>query len=90
MENGKCKIDNIKKPIRMCVVCRKRFNQKELNRLQCKDKKLIPFSGIGRSFYVCGNCINNKKLIKYILKICNISKEEAKNQILHFPFSIVN
>jgi len=88
MENGKCKINN--KPIRMCVVCRKRFNQKELNRLQCKDKKLISFSGVGRSFYVCSSCINNKKLIKYILKICNISKEEARNQILHFPFSIVN
>jgi len=85
MENGKCK-----KPVRMCVVCKKRFNQKKLNRLQCKDKKLIPFSGVGRSFYVCSSCVNNKKLIKYILKICNVSKEEAKNQILHFPFSIVN
>ncbi|GAB6045384.1 YlxR family protein [Caminibacter profundus] len=87
MENGKWKV---KLPIRMCVVCRKRFYQKELNRLQCKNKKIISFSGVGRSFYVCGSCINDKKLIKYILRLCNISKEEAKNQIFHFPFSIVN
>ena len=84
MENGK------HKPIRMCVVCRKRFYQDELNRLQCKNHKLIPFSGIGRSFYVCGNCINDKKLIKFISKLCNISKDDAKSQIFHFPFYIVN
>jgi len=90
MENGKCKTENIKKPVRMCVVCRKKFNQKVLNRLQCKDKKIVPFSGTGRSFYVCGSCINDKKLIKYILRVCDVSKEEAKSQILHFPFSIVN
>ena len=83
-------MENRKKPVRTCVVCRKKFLQKELNRLQCKDKKLILFSGSGRSFYVCPECINDKKFIKYISKICQIPKEEAKEQIFHFPFSIVN
>jgi len=85
MENEKWKM----KSIRMCVVCRERFYQNELNRLQCKDKRLISFSGIGRSFYVCNECINTKKFINYIAKICKVSKEDAKNQIFHFPFSIV-
>jgi len=86
MENEKIK----HKPIRMCIVCKKRFYQEELNRLQCIDKKLVSFQGKGRSFYICGNCINDKKLIKYILRLCKIPKEEAKNQIFHFPFYIVN
>ncbi|WP_457561325.1 DUF448 domain-containing protein [Caminibacter sp.] len=78
------------KNLRTCVVCRKKFPQKELNRLQCKNKKITAFSGIGRSFYVCKDCVNDKKLIKYVSKICNISKEEAKREIFHFPFYIVN
>jgi predicted RNA-binding protein YlxR (DUF448 family) len=78
------------KQIRTCVICRKKFFQEELNRLQCENKNLIPFKGEGRSFYVCAFCVKDKKLIKYIAKICDISKEEAKKQILRFPFSIVN
>jgi len=77
-------------PIRMCVVCRKRFFQSELNRLQCENSKLIKFKGSGRSFYVCKNCVSHKKFIQYIAKKCNISKENAKEQIFHFPFSIIN
>jgi predicted RNA-binding protein YlxR (DUF448 family) len=38
--------------------------QKELNRLQCKDKKLLPFSGIGRSFYICNGCLDDEKKIE--------------------------
>jgi len=82
MENGK------HKPLRMCVVCRKKFYQNELNRLQCKNGKLTPFCGMGRSFYVCKECIDKKKFINYIAKICKISKEKAKEEvsIFHFPF----
>ena len=83
-------MENEKKPIRSCVVCRKKFFQYELNRLQCKNKKLIKWKGVGRSFYVCKDCIDNKKLIRYIVNLCKISKEEAKEMIFHFPFSIVN
>jgi len=83
-------MENEKRPIRTCVICRKKFLQKELNRLQCKNKNLIKWERIGRSFYVCKDCINEKRLIRYISNLCKISKEEAKKQIFHFPFSIVN
>ncbi|ACM92404.1 conserved hypothetical protein [Nautilia profundicola AmH] len=83
-------MENEHKPIRMCVVCRKRLFQKELYRLQCKNRKLSPFDGFGRSFYVCDNCKNEKKFINYISKICKITKEKAKEEIVHFPFSILN
>jgi len=77
---------NVKKPVRMCIVCRTRDLQKNLIRLQCDNQKLISFKGIGRSFYVCKDCISSKKVINYIAKQCNITKEEAKNFILHFSF----
>jgi len=67
----------------MCIVCRGRFEQEKLIRLQCKEKRLIFFSGQGRSFYLCKDCINNKKLSKIISYLCKISKENAKSQIEH-------
>ncbi|GAB6074169.1 hypothetical protein JCM15786_08260 [Nautilia lithotrophica] len=88
MENVKCKVKSVKKPVRMCVVCRNRFLQSELFRLQCRDKMLVKFTGIGRSFYVCKDCINNKKFVNYLSKICKVDKEKAKSYILHFPFYI--
>jgi len=77
-------------PLRMCVVCRKRLFQKNLNRLQCKNGALVSFSGSGRSFYVCPECVQQKKFFNYVAKICKISKEKAKEEIFHFPFSILN
>jgi predicted RNA-binding protein YlxR (DUF448 family) len=62
--------------IRMCVACRKRDLQANLYRLQCKDKKLMKFSGSGRSFYVCKSCVDSKKFIKYLSKLCDLKKEE--------------
>ncbi|GAX87107.1 conserved hypothetical protein [Lebetimonas natsushimae] len=82
MENGK----HIK--IRMCVACRKRDRQDNLYRLQCKNGELVSFSGRGRSFYVCRECINSKKFINYISKLCNLTKNEAKEKLFHFPFYI--
>ncbi len=52
---------NITQPIRMCVVCRGRFAQSSLIRLQCKDANLYSFSGSGRSFYICSECVDDKK-----------------------------
>jgi predicted RNA-binding protein YlxR (DUF448 family) len=80
-------MENEKKiKIRMCVVCRKRDKQENLYRLQCKSGVLIPFSGRGRSFYVCENCINTKKFIKYLSKLCNLDKDKIKESLFHFPF----
>jgi len=86
MESGKL----IHKPVRMCIVCRQKFFKEELYRMQCIKNKLVKWQGKGRSFYICPNCLDNKKFVQYVSKKCNLSKEEAKMQIFHFPFSIVN
>jgi predicted RNA-binding protein YlxR (DUF448 family) len=72
--------------IRMCVSCRKRDLQENLYRFQCKNFELIPFSGKGRSFYVCKDCINSKKFINYISKICNLNKQKAKELISFYLY----
>jgi len=77
---------NVKKPVRMCIVCRTRDLQKNLIRLQCDNQKLISFKGIGRSFYVCKDCIKEKKFINYIAKKCKIPKDKVEFFILHFSF----
>ena len=70
---------------RMCVVCRSRLSQNEMIRLQCKNSELIRFSGSGRSFYVCNNCKNSKKLDKIINRICKkkINIEKIKEIIIY-------
>ncbi len=62
---------NLKKPIRTCISCRVNFEQQQLVRLQCIDKNLIPFSGNGRSFYLCNDClINQKRCEKALYRQC--------------------
>jgi predicted RNA-binding protein YlxR (DUF448 family) len=53
-----------KKPTRMCIVCRSRESQNDLIRLQLRDKKVISFSGTGRSFYLCKTCAGDTKKTK--------------------------
>lgn len=65
-------------PIRMCVVCRERFEQKQLIRLQYRDLKLSLFNGQGRSFYICKNCQNNPKLFNSITRVCKIDKKHKE------------
>ena len=61
----------LKISIRTCVVCRNKIAQKLLNRLQCQEKKLIQFSGIGRSFYICNKCLEDEnKLEKALYRSC--------------------
>jgi len=50
-------------PIRMCSSCRKREYQNKLIRLQKKGNYAVAYSGIGRSFYICLDCLNNDKHI---------------------------
>ena len=52
---------SLKKTLRTCVVCRGKFEQKELLRLKCEDKELLFYNNSGRSFYICNEC---KKLLK--------------------------
>jgi predicted RNA-binding protein YlxR (DUF448 family) len=71
----------LKKPIRTCIVCRGKFEQNLLLRFKCKDKKLQAFDNMGRSFYICKECIsllededinskNLKKLEKALFREC--------------------
>ncbi len=58
-------------PIRMCVSCRDRQEQKLLVRLQCNEGSLEAFRNNGRSFYICHTCLSNeKKLIKALMRQC--------------------
>jgi predicted RNA-binding protein YlxR (DUF448 family) len=58
-------------PQRMCVACRERFEQKALLRLQCKQQHLISYSGSGRSFYLCFDCVENeKKVTRALARAC--------------------
>lgn len=69
------------KPIRMCINCRKRFLQNDLLRLQCKDKKIITHSGIGRSFYICKECLTQQKIAKKLARICKVDVVSALNML---------
>ena len=52
---------SLKKTLRTCVVCRGKFEQKELLRLKCENKELLFYNNSGRSFYICNEC---KKLLQ--------------------------
>lgn len=65
----------------MCICCRGRFEQKALHRLQCKNQSIIKYEGIGRSFYVCENCVESKKLEGLLAKECKIPKNTITERI---------
>ena len=47
---------SLKKTLRTCVICRGKFEQKELLRLKCEEKELLFYNNSGRSFYICNDC----------------------------------
>ena len=58
-------------PTRMCISCRERETQEELLRIQCKEGSLEIFRKVGRSFYLCYNCLeNDKKTSKALMRQC--------------------
>jgi predicted RNA-binding protein YlxR (DUF448 family) len=69
----------MKKPIRMCIVCRERLLQEDLIRLQCKNSKLLEYSKVGRSFYLCKNCLenNNNRLSKSLAHQCRLASKDS-------------
>jgi len=74
----------LKKPIRTCVFCREKFEQKKLLRLKCEDKKLVPFDNNGRSFYICSDCVSileqTQENQKEYRKIEKVLYRECKNK----------
>ncbi len=57
-------------PVRMCIHCRGRFLQAQLIRLQCENNQIRPFRGYGRSFYLCHDCLEEKRLARRLAKMC--------------------
>jgi len=59
----------------MCVACRDRFPQHILIRMQCENRELIPYSDVGRSFYLCKSCIDkdDKNLVRALSSRCKRS-----------------
>jgi len=74
---------NIKLPIRMCISCRNRHEQKFLVRLQCTEGSLKAFHKNGRSFYICRLCLDNeKKVIKSLMRQCKSGdKDKLRNRL---------
>jgi len=52
----------------MCIICRGRYEQNTLTRFQLQNGKITEFSKVGRSSYICSDCISldEKKLVKII------------------------
>jgi predicted RNA-binding protein YlxR (DUF448 family) len=67
----------------MCVSCRDRQEQKLLVRLQCNEGLLEAFSGRGRSFYICKDCLEiEKKVIKSLMHKCRSGdKDKLTNRL---------
>jgi predicted RNA-binding protein YlxR (DUF448 family) len=68
-------------PIRMCVTCRIRQLQKKLIRLQQYNNNIFPFTGQGRSFYLCRACSKNEKKIKGLIKRFRLSADNSERFI---------
>jgi len=74
-------MQDLKKPIRMCIICRERFSQKILYRFQKIDESIVQYKDLGRSFYICKNCIKYeeskiKKIVMNRLRIKSKNIEE--------------
>lgn len=70
-------------PTRMCVSCRIKLAQNELVRMRCVGGEIASFSGIGRSFYICQDClVDEKKVIKALMRQCkSANKENLSNKL---------
>jgi len=55
-------------PIRMCISCRNRHPQNSLIRLKQEADDIVVYNSIGRSFYLCNDCVKNEKKIKGLAK----------------------
>jgi predicted RNA-binding protein YlxR (DUF448 family) len=68
-------------PIRMCVTCRVRKLQKELIRLQHKDNSIVPYSGQGRSLYLCSVCSSKDKKVRSLIKRFRLSNRDYERLV---------
>ena len=68
---------------RMCISCRTRDIQQNMLRLQCIDGNIEIFKGLGRTFYLCNDCLEDeKKLLRSLMRQCKSSdKEKLMNKL---------
>ena len=52
----------------MCIACRSRHPQNTLIRLKLLGQDVTAYDGLGRSFYLCEQCIQNEKKVKGLVK----------------------
>ncbi len=64
-------------PVRMCIICKARLHKNSLFRYQIKQGQFASFCGKGRSFYICGECLDTDDK-----KIEKIQKTKQCTQIL--------
>ncbi|MGE4295439.1 MAG: DUF448 domain-containing protein [Campylobacterales bacterium] len=62
----------------MCIVCRQRFEQRQLFRLQCADGRVVAYQKRGRSFYICPGCVSSPKISKQIARNCRIKEPDLE------------
>ncbi len=55
-------------PIRMCISCRSRQPQNSLIRLKLSGEDVVVYNSLGRSFYLCKDCVKNEKKVKGLVK----------------------
>jgi len=63
-------------PVRMCILCRNRKQQNDLQRFQCKENRLLRFTGNGRSFYLCAQCLDNKRVNRVLARQCKTAETQ--------------
>jgi predicted RNA-binding protein YlxR (DUF448 family) len=71
-------------PVRMCIACRCRMPQSKLIRLQRAEDGIVPYSGSGRSLYICSACSRDGKRIKNISKRLGVEVEAFANMLKEF------
>ena len=62
----------------MCIACRKRELQSRLIRIQHTEGRMVPYSGRGRSMYLCHACSTENRQIKKISKRYRLDEAEFK------------
>ncbi len=68
----------------MCIACRKRQPQKALIRLQLRDGMAVPYTGQGRSFYLCPTCTQDTRRMRGIAKRLKIEPETWLSTLKEF------
>ena len=77
-------------PIRMCISCRKREPQQELYRLQKEESIVIKYSGVGRSFYLCKECLTSKHIEKKIAGRMKLNISSVEELIKELSSNVKN